>query len=138
VGAWEGKLDNLITRDDMDYVRDLEKKYNVFTHLTPGYGHDFGCIAVKRMVSITKYGEVMACPYVQVSLGNFFDEPLKTILERGMKIRWFGEYHDTCLVAEDRNFIDNYLVPKIYGKPIPVPYQEVFDDPSDWIGNKVC
>lgn len=126
VGAWEGEFDALISRDDMDYIRELEKKYSVFTHLTPSYGMDLGCIAVKRMVSITKYGDVMPCPYIHVSLGNFFDEPLKDIIERGLNIKQFGQYCDTCWVAEDRDFINNYLAKKIYGKPLPVPYNEVF------------
>jgi len=128
VGSWEGNFDVLVDRSDMDYVRELEKKYNVFTHLTPSYGLNLGCIAVKRMVSITKYGDVMPCPYIHVTLGNFFEEPLKDIIERGMKIKHFGQYCDTCLIAEDRVFIDKYVVKRIYGKPLPVPYSEVFKD----------
>jgi len=126
VGAWEGKFDVLVNKDDMDYMRELEKKYNVFTHLTPAYGLNLGCIAVKRMISITKYGDIMPCPYIHVSLGNFFEEPLKDIVERGLKIKYFREYHDTCLIAEDREFIDKYVAKRIYGKPLPVPYSEVF------------
>lgn len=126
VGSWEGNFDVLVDRADMDYMRGLEKKYNVFTHLTPGYGLDLGCIAVKRMVSITKYGDVMPCPYIHTSIGNFFDEPLNDIINRGLDIKFFGTYMDTCLIAEDRQFIDKYVVNKIYGKPLPVRYSEVF------------
>ena len=128
VGAWEGNFEALVDRSDMDYIRALEKKFDVFTHLTPAYGLNLGCIAVKRMVSITKYGDVMPCPYIHVSLGNFFKEPLKDIIERGMKIKFFGKYVDTCLIAEDRDFIQKYVVNKIYGKPLPVHYSEVFTD----------
>jgi MoaA/NifB/PqqE/SkfB family radical SAM enzyme len=128
VGAWEGNFDILINKDDMDYVRKLEKKYDVFTHLTPAYGLNLGCISVKRMISLTKYGDVMPCPYIHVSLGNFFKEPLKDIVERGMKIKWFGKHTDTCLIAEDREFINNVEAKKIYGKLPPVPYSEVFTD----------
>jgi len=126
VGAWEGNFDVLVNKKDMDYVRELEKKYNVFTHLTPSYGLDLGCIAVKRMISVTKYGDIMPCPYIHVSLGNFFEEPLKDIVERGLRIKHFGEYRDTCLIAEDRSFIKKHVVDRIYGKPVPVPYDEVF------------
>jgi MoaA/NifB/PqqE/SkfB family radical SAM enzyme len=127
VGEWEGNFEVLINNDDMEYVKGLGSKYNVFTHLTPSYGLDLGCIAVKRMVSITKYGDVMPCPYIHVSLGNFFEEPLKDIMERGLNIRFFGKYTDTCLIAEDRAFINDYEAKKIYGKPLPVPYDEVFE-----------
>jgi MoaA/NifB/PqqE/SkfB family radical SAM enzyme len=128
VGAWEGHFESLVTREDMDYLRELEKKYNVFTHLTPSYGMDLGCIAVKRMISITKFGDIMPCPYIHVSLGNFFEEPLKDIVERGLKIKYFGEHVDTCLIAEDRAFIDKYVAGRIYGKPTPVPLGEVFTE----------
>jgi len=67
-----------------------------------------------------------------MSLGNFFEEPLKDIIERGMKIKYFGKYVDTCLVGEDRKFIDDYVVKKIYDKPLPVPYSEVFN-PEDFL-----
>jgi MoaA/NifB/PqqE/SkfB family radical SAM enzyme len=127
VGAWEGNFDCLVDKDDMDYMRELEKKYEVFTHLTPGYGLDLGCIAVKRMVSITQYGDVMPCPYIHVSLGNFFEEPLKDIIQKGLNIKFFGKKVDTCLVAESRKFINDYIVPT-YDKPLPVPYQEIFKD----------
>jgi MoaA/NifB/PqqE/SkfB family radical SAM enzyme len=137
VGWWEGNFDVLVNRDDMDYMREeLEKKYNVFTHLTPVYGLNLGGIAVKGMVSITKYGDVMPCPYIHVSLGNFFEEPLKDIIERGMKIKYFGKYVDTCLIAEDRKFINDYVVKKIYGKPLPVPYYEVFTS-EDFIDYRI-
>jgi len=126
VGAWEGNYSCLVDREDMDYMRQLEKKYNVFTHLTPSYGMELGCIAVKRMVSITKYGDVLPCPYIHVSMGNFFNEPLKDIIERGLNNKYFGKYVDTCLIAEDRAFIDNVVAKKIYGKTLPVPYEEVF------------
>lgn len=128
VGAWEGKYDGLVDKADMDYMRELEKKHNVFTHLTPAYGLDMGCIAVKGMISVTQYGDVLPCPYIHTSLGNVFQEPLKTIIERGMNIKHFGEHVDTCLIAEDREFIEKYVAGRIYGKPLPVPCSEVFTD----------
>ncbi len=136
IGAWEGNLDILVKDDDLDYIRNLGKKYNVFTHLTPGYGIDLGCIAVKRMVSITKYGDIMPCPFIHIALGNFFKEPLKKIIERGMRIGWFAKRYDTCLAAVDRKFIKEVEVAKLYGKPTPVPYTEVFTKKDFIYGSK--
>jgi len=133
VGSWEGNLDVLVDEEDLAYEKELEKRYQVFTHLTPAYGLDLGCIAVKRMVSITKYGDVMPCPYIHTSLGNFFEEPLKDIIERGTKIKHFARHTDTCLIAIDRKFIDTYEK-KLYGKPLPVPWRQVFpqEDSESW------
>ena len=126
VGAWAGKTDMLITREDMRYMEGLAKKHQVFTHLTAAYGLNMGCIAVKGMVSVTHYGDVLPCPYIHVSIGNVFEEPLKDILERGRSIKHFGEHVDTCLIAEDREFIDKYIAGRVDGKPVPVPCAEVF------------
>lgn len=128
VGAWEGKFDVLIDKKDMKYMEKLEKKYKVFTHLTPAYGLNMGCIALKGMITITQYGDVLPCQYLQVSIGNIFKEPLKDIIKRGMDIKYFGEHIDTCFMAEDKNFLKNYLVKKVYGKPLPVYYSEVFTE----------
>jgi MoaA/NifB/PqqE/SkfB family radical SAM enzyme len=125
VGSWEGNHDILINREDYAYEKELETKYNLFTHMTPAYGFDLGCIAVKRMVSITKHGDIMPCPYIHASLGNFFDEPLQKIIERGMQIKPFSEHTDTCLIAIDQNFIEKYES-RINGKPLPVQWEEVF------------
>ena len=128
VGAWEGNFDVLVDKDDMNYMRELEKQNNVYTHLTPAYGLDMGCIAVKGMVSVTQYGDVLPCPYIHTSIGNVFDEPLKDILQRGLDIKYFGEHVDTCLIAEDRKFINKYIVNRIYHRPLPVPCSEVFTE----------
>lgn len=127
VGAWEGNFDVLINKEDINYVRELEKSHKLFTHLTPAYGRNMGCIAVKGIFSITQYGDVLPCPYIHISIGNVFDEPLKEILARGMNIKYFGNYVDTCLIAEDRKFINKYIT-KTYGKPLPVPYWNIFKE----------
>lgn len=128
VGAWEGHFDNLINRDDMKYMEELEKKYQVCTHLTPGYGINMGCIGVKGMISITEYGDVLPCPYIHTSIGNIFNDKLEDIINTGMSIKHFGEYRDTCLIAEDLDFIKKYVEGKIYNKPLPVSHSEVFDN----------
>lgn len=128
VGAWEGNFDALVNKEDMKYMEELEKTHKLFTHLTPAYGLNLGCIAVKGIFSVTQYGDVLPCPYIHTSIGNVFRESLKNIIKRGLDIKFFGEHVDTCLIAEDRNFIDNYVAKKIYGKDLPVPCSEVFSE----------
>lgn len=105
VGGWKGRNDLLVDQSDLEYMRGMEEWHNVFSHLTPCYGHDMGCIAVKRMVNITRFGEVNPCPVMQEwSIGSIFSEPLKDIIQRGMK-RFEGRI-DTCLVATVPDFIE--------------------------------
>ncbi|WP_373265356.1 radical SAM/SPASM domain-containing protein [Hungatella hathewayi] len=126
VGAWEGHFENLIDREDLAYMQELEGKYRVCSHLTPGYGLDMGCIAVKGFLTVTEYGDVQPCPFMHVSLGNIYETPLKDIIDTGMNISYFGEHVDTCLMAEDLPFLKKYVEGRIYGRPVPVPCSEVF------------
>lgn len=134
VGCWENNFEHLCGNEDIQYLEELEKQYNVFTHLTPGYGIDVGCIAVKRMVSITKYGDIMPCPYMFTSLGNFFEEPLEDIINKGLQVKYLSyEEKQTCLVGnKDHPFIEQYVV-KMYGKQKnPIAFDKVFS-PEDML-----
>ena len=126
VGAFAGHYESMIDEKDLAYERELEKKYHLFTHLTPGYGLHMGCVGVKGFVSVTQYGDVQPCPYFHCSLGNIFETPLKEILNRGLSIKYFGEFYDECFLAEDVEWVKKYVAGPIYGKPVPVPYTEVF------------
>lgn len=130
VGAWEGRFDSLCGPEDLAYERELEKRYNVFTHMTPSYGMELGCIAVRRMISITQYGDVQPCPYMHVSLGNVFEEPLADIVQRGLGIRYFNTFHDTCFMALEKSFIENH-VSRTYGRALPVALMDFFS-PEDF------
>jgi MoaA/NifB/PqqE/SkfB family radical SAM enzyme len=126
VGNYKGRFDQLVTEKDTEYIVGLEKKYDVFTHLTPSYGLDLGCIAVKRILPITRYGDVLPCPYTHISMGNFFKEPLKTIVERSLKNKWFSYGKKFgCLCGVDMEFIEQ-VVAKTYDKPVPVDQSEIF------------
>jgi len=100
VGSFAGRLDEVCDTKDIEYIDSLCDKYNVFTLWTPGYGIDVGCIAMKKMVSVTKYGDIMPCPYTHVSMGNVFKEPLKDIIERGLKLKLFSfDKKETCYIG---------------------------------------
>ncbi len=126
VGEWAGKFDLLITQDDIRFLDGLRSQYHLYEHLTPGYGLNIGCLAVKRMISITQYGDVLPCPWMYFSLGNIFEEPLKDILKRGMQ--YFAKRVNTCRVSCDKNFINQYVA-KTYGKELPVPIEEIIPKP---------
>lgn len=128
VGAYEGHFDEMIDRKDLDYFEELEKEYNVFSHLTPAYGvnEDRYCVASRNIFGITAYGDIIPCIYFYCSMGNVLEESLKDILARCQKLKPFKV--QTCLLADKScNFVNKYLVPKIYGKKLPVHYTEVFD-----------
>lgn len=77
VGSATDHPEFVITKKDADIVRELEKKYSVFTHMTPSYGSFKGCITVKGIITITSTNEVTPCPYIDFSLGNLRKTSLK-------------------------------------------------------------
>lgn len=95
----------VIDKEDADLLREFEKEYKVFTHMTPSYGSFKGCITVKGIITVTSSSEVTPCPYIDFSLGNLRETPLKEIIDRGMRNPWLGPYRPDCLIGEDPKFI---------------------------------
>jgi MoaA/NifB/PqqE/SkfB family radical SAM enzyme len=95
----------VIDKEDADLLREFEKEFNVFTHMTPSYGSFKGCITVKGIITVTSSSEVTPCPYIDFSLGNLRETSLKEILDRGMRNPWLGPYRPDCLIGEDPKFI---------------------------------
>jgi len=122
VGEWTGNTDVLVDANDISYLDSLRSQYHLYEHLTPGYGLDIGCLAVKRMISITQFGDVLPCPWMYFSLGNIFNDSLKNILEKGMQ--YFCKRECTCLVSSNIDFVSKYIA-KTYGRDLPVPIEEI-------------
>jgi MoaA/NifB/PqqE/SkfB family radical SAM enzyme len=117
----------LITQAEIDYLNTLTTEYKVYDHLSKTFGRDIGCTVVKRLISITQFGEVMPCPWMFFSLGNVLNTPLKNILDKGMK--YFGHYISNCPIVMDKSFIEKYVVPT-YGLSSPIPIENIL--PLDW------
>ncbi len=132
IGRLEGKEEVLITPEDNRFLMELRNKYPVVHRDTfPTYGQDRGCGTVMNILHLTKYGDILPCAFIHISIGNIFEEPLKDIIARGMSIKWFHDHCALCLSGEHREFIRKYMS-KFYGKPIPVSYKDVFTD-EDYI-----
>ena len=98
--------------------------------MTPSYGMPGRCITVKGINTVNHDGEVIPCPYMDLSIGNLKDMPLKDILERGMRNKWLGPYRDECIIGEHKEFIafHNEAVAKHQSESplLPVPYEAGF------------
>jgi len=128
LGEWEGKHEILIDRFDADFLWRLHQRYPAARRDTfPAFGRGGGCGALKKCFHITQYGDVLICVFMHISIGNIFQDSLKTIVERGMSIKQIRKPSAICLAGEDREFINRYMA-KFYGKPLPVPYTEIFND----------
>ena len=124
----KGGYDLLLDKDDADYIYDLNLQYDVIKRdIFPYKGIKVGCPALREIVYITQYGDVLPCPFIHISVGSIFKESLSQIIEQGMRIKWFKNRSPVCLASEDRNFIKNKLA-KTYGKPSPVNMYEIFTE----------
>ena len=96
--------------------------------MSPSYGQPGRCITVKGINTVNHDGEIIPCPYMDLSIGNVTKEPLENILDRGMLNSWLGPYRDECIIGEHHEFINfhNKSV-EDYQKNIspflPVPYE---------------
>jgi len=118
----------VIAKEDADIVRQLEKKYKIFTHMTPSYGSFKGCITTKGIITVTSTMEVTPCPYIDMSIGNLRDTPLKDVLDRGMRNPWMGSYRPDCIIGEDPQFIRLHMEKTKDAKLLPLPYGQGFSD----------
>ena len=118
------------TKKDVDYLKLLEDKYNIFTHMTASYGQPGRCITVKGINTVNHDGEIIPCPYMDLSIGNVTKEPLSTIMSRGMMNSWLGPYRDECIIGENKDFIQfhNKAVSDYLDVSplLPVPYEYGF------------
>lgn len=129
-GEWEGRTDLLFNARDTAVLNKILKRHkDAGWRLTKRNGMDIGCGAVKRIISLTAFGDVMPCIWMYFSLGNIFETPLRDILEKGME--YFGEYQPNCLVSQDVGFNKNYVF-KTYGKnTVPVPIEQIIKRKND-------
>jgi MoaA/NifB/PqqE/SkfB family radical SAM enzyme len=118
----------VIDKEDADILRDMERQYKVFSHMTPSYGSHKGCITVKGIITVTSTAEVTPCPYIDFSLGNLRQTSLKDILARGMRNPWLGPHRPDCLIGEDPKFIKIHMEKTAGAKLLPLPWGEGFSD----------
>ncbi len=130
VGTAREQAEWVCVKKDVDQLKLLEDRYNVFTHMSPSYGQPGRCITVKGINTVNHDGEIVPCPYMDLSIGNVTKEPLSVILERGMLNTWLGPYRDECIIGEHPEFIQfhNDTVNKYLqiSPLLPVPYEYGF------------
>ena len=126
IGEWVGNSDVLLTDEDMEYIENLKSKYPYLrTDFETNYVK-YGCGAIKEILYITPYGDVLPCPYIHISFGNIFEQSLEDIRNTGLKNEYFTEYWQKCLCATDREFIDDILCKLNFGKVLPISHDLVF------------
>ena len=129
-GMWNQVHDVVCDEEDQKHIRKMRKEYknlnrNLWNPFDSKLEKIMGCTTVNRMY-ITALGDVLACPYVHIKIGNVFENTLKEISDYGFRIKHFRNYSEKCLAGEDLNFIKKFN--STPGKTIfnPVKADEIF------------
>lgn len=124
-GQWGGNRSVLLSDADGRWLREILRRH---PHCRTDFDANWlrhGCGALKEIVYIDQYGNVMACPFIQISFGNVLDRPLGEILANGASHRDFQGYADRCLIAQDKVFIERYLAAVAGRSDLPIPLADL-------------
>ncbi|OGS17966.1 MAG: hypothetical protein A3J83_07495 [Elusimicrobia bacterium RIFOXYA2_FULL_40_6] len=129
IGRWHNNLDIALTKEDLDYIDELTKKYvpYVRTDFQANLG-EYGCGAAKEILYLTPYGDVLVCPFIHISFGNVFEDSIETIRKRALQNPYLSYYHQQCLASTDKEFIEKYLGKTYNSDELPLKADKVFDN----------
>ncbi len=126
VGAWTNKSDVVLTSSDQLRLRELTRLHpHTRFDFASNFG-GFGCPAFKERLYITPYGDVLGCPFLQISLGNLKSGAnVADIRDKAMRSPYFNHYHKLCLAGEDPQFMDFYIPRHNNASQLPLAYEEL-------------
>lgn len=106
-GNWRECDEFMLTEEDQLQWREFVKKHPLM-HIDLQHNWTaVGCGAIKEKLYLTAYGDIMPCPFIQVSFGNLRTENIRDIRNRALRYPKFATYWPKCLATEDREFIEN-------------------------------
>ncbi len=125
-GRWASHGEILLTADDLRHIDDLvAASPYIRTDFQANFG-GHGCGAVKEILYLTPYGDVLACPFLHISLGSVFEESVHDIRARALRNHYFSTYRRQCLASTDQEFIEKYLSKTFSADHLPLDGKTVF------------
>lgn len=127
-GRWADNRDMFLTPEDLAYIDQMTRRSRYLrTDFQANFG-SYGCGAVKEILYLTPYGDVLPCPFLHISLGNVLEESVATIRSRALANPYFAVYYQKCLASTDEEFIARYLSQTFEAERLPLPAEQVFGD----------
>ncbi len=113
---------HLLTQENLLEFDRIRKMDNVFWEGDANL-NKVGCPAGIEVVFVTAYGEILPCPFIEVSFGNVKESRLEDIVNKMWSYDLFGKITPVCLMGADRRFYDDWLAP-LDPKNLPAPIDE--------------
>lgn len=129
-GNWRGNLDIVIDNKDREHLIELRKKYgNVLRDIWDPFDKEkqncLGCQTMSKLY-ITPSGDVLPCSFMNIKIGNVYEQPLKEIIDYGYSIPYFREHSEKCLAGEDLDFIKKYMQDETMTVINPLDAHDIF------------
>jgi MoaA/NifB/PqqE/SkfB family radical SAM enzyme len=131
VGKWDGNLECLATEDDIKYLKELQvncprlKNGQEMVKRDLYMENDDHCPAVGYFMGISVNGDLLPCNFLQFSLGNIKDISINEMRQIFMKSKWFDGTQTRCLMGENREFIECFVMPHV-GERKPLEAMKIF------------
>jgi MoaA/NifB/PqqE/SkfB family radical SAM enzyme len=123
-GRAEGERDALF---DADFWKTLRELYDRNPDLRGDWDTNFtleiGCPAGFEKVHVSPYGHVTGCAIQPMSFGSLRERPLASLVEEMRGFKHFAKRSKYCIVALDKEFIEDYIDPAIGEASTPYPIQ---------------
>lgn len=129
-GNWRGNLEVVIDDKDREHLIALRQKYgNVLRDIWNPFDKEkkgcLGCQTVSK-IYITPSGDVLPCSFMNIKIGNVYEQSLKEINDYGYSIPYFRGHHEKCLAGEDLDFIKKYMQDETMTVINPLDAHDVF------------
>ncbi len=124
-GEWRTEHEHKLTEDwYARYSALLRQPHvrsdNIINFKTFGWG----CPGGIEKVYVTEYGEVLQCPFVQVSYGNVRQEPIDRIFRRMSSSHFISKYSERCKHVFSEEFRKEWLDPLDDFPVLPIRYNQ--------------
>jgi len=119
-GKWIEDEEVLLNKKEREILAELIKIPHVIRDVDEAYTRSH-CPAGSEEFYLTRYGDVIPCPLIQISFGNIKEENLKVIWQKMFDFKGFKDKEKPgCLAGENRDFIKKYLLPLKDYKLLPL------------------
>lgn len=139
-GRYEKEMEERLTEDDRKWLCDhLLKEYSDVLRFdwNTNLSGNYECPAGREKVSISLYGEVMACVCNHLGFGNVRKEPFDVILKRMNEFSHFKRKTDRCIISFDTEYRRKYMDSLEDVKKLPVNIFNHPVSPAELVNGKI-
>jgi MoaA/NifB/PqqE/SkfB family radical SAM enzyme len=139
-GRYASEFSERLTEEDRQWImQDLIPQYSDVVRFdwNTNLSGRYECPAGREKVSISLYGEVMACVCNHLSFGNIRQEPILAILSRMNGWHYFKERNERCIVSFDTEYRRKYMDVILDVKKLPINIFEHPKYPAKLVNGKI-